>query len=190
MPRKVPAVVEDQLSSVWRIGLIDRGRFNRSNDIGVGNARLRCAGIDSPGDRNSSCRTKIVSLWSMHGHRRSHPYGQERISVMVRLRNAVMVVMLATGLAGCASGHWPSIAHFSIWHCDTCDDFPTPAYGPGYSMMPGTYTGPPSVGSNGSGGPAASTSPAAATGAPAAAAPAAPLAPAGTSTTPPSLPTP
>ena len=65
---------------------------------------------------------------------------------MVRLRNAVMVFVLATGLTGCSSGHWPSIAHWSIWHCDSCDDFPTPAYGPGYSMMPGTYTGPPTLG--------------------------------------------
>jgi hypothetical protein len=36
---------------VWRIGLIDRGRFDRSNDIGVGIAQLRRAGIDSPGYR-------------------------------------------------------------------------------------------------------------------------------------------
>jgi hypothetical protein len=137
---------------------------------------------------NSSCRTKIVSLWSMHGHRRSHPYGQERISVMVRLRNAVMVVMLATGLAGCASGHWPSIAHFSIWHCDTCDDFPTPAYGPGYSMMPGTYTGPPTLNASTPGG-AAGSAPA---GTPVPSTPAgatAPSAPAAT-TTPPTPPTP
>ena len=61
---------------------------------------------------------------------------------MVRRRNVVMVFALATGLAGCSFEHVPSIAHFSPFHCDTCDDFPTPAYGPNYSMMPGTYTGP------------------------------------------------
>ena len=54
---------------------------------------------------------------------------------MVRLRNVVMAVVLGTGLTGCSFGHW------SIWHCDGCDDFPAPAYGPGFSMMPGTYTG-------------------------------------------------
>src|SRR5277367_1996144 len=63
---------------------------------------------------------------------------------MVRLRHAVMAVVLGTGATGCTlSGYQPHVAHYSIWHCDECDDFPTPAYGPGYSMMPGTYTGPP-----------------------------------------------
>jgi hypothetical protein len=81
---------------------------------------------------------------------------------MVRLRNVVMGIVLCTGLAGCSFAHW------SIWHCDTCDDFPTPAYGPGYSMMPGTYTGPPTLNSSGSGGPAGSTPPAAGAAAPAA----------------------
>jgi hypothetical protein len=61
---------------------------------------------------------------------------------MVRLRNAAMAVVLGTGVMGCSFSHHP-IAHYSIWHCDECDDFPTPAYGPGFSMMPGTYTGPP-----------------------------------------------
>ena len=105
---------------------------------------------------------------------------------MVRLRNAVMVVMLATGLAGCASGHWPSIAHFSIWHCDSCDDFPTPAYGPGYSMMPGTYTGPPTLNSGGPAGsaPAGTPVPSSPAGA------AAPSSPAATTTTPPTPPSP
>jgi hypothetical protein len=61
---------------------------------------------------------------------------------MMRLRNAVMAAMLGTSVTGCAlSQH--GIARYSIWHCDDCDDFPTPGYGPGYSMMPGTYTGPP-----------------------------------------------
>ena len=53
---------------------------------------------------------------------------------MVRLRNALMAVVLGTGLAGC------TFAQGSLFHCDSCDDFPAPAYGPGYSMMPGTYT--------------------------------------------------
>ena len=67
---------------------------------------------------------------------------------MVRLRNAVMAVALGTGVMGCTlSGSQTRIAHYSIWHCDECDDFPTPAYGPGYSMMPGSYTRPPAQGS-------------------------------------------
>jgi predicted component of type VI protein secretion system len=60
---------------------------------------------------------------------------------MVRVRHAVMAVVLGTGAMGCALTQSPSnVAHYSIWHCDECDDFPTPAYGPGYSMMPGSYT--------------------------------------------------
>jgi len=55
---------------------------------------------------------------------------------MVRLRNTVMAVVLGTGVMGC------TFSHYSIFHCDECDDFPMPAYGPGFSMMPGTYTGP------------------------------------------------
>jgi len=62
---------------------------------------------------------------------------------MVRFRNAVLAFLLATGLTGCSAfhggGNW--FGHWSIFHCDTCDDFPLPAYGPGYSMAPGTYTG-------------------------------------------------
>ncbi len=69
---------------------------------------------------------------------------------MVRVRHAVMAVALGTGAMGCALTQSPSnVAHYSIWHCDECDDFPTPAYGPGYSMMPGTYTRPPSQNSPG-----------------------------------------
>jgi hypothetical protein len=60
---------------------------------------------------------------------------------MMRVRHAVMAVALGTGAMGCALTQSPSnVAHYSIWHCDECDDFPTPAYGPGYSMMPGSYT--------------------------------------------------
>jgi hypothetical protein len=67
---------------------------------------------------------------------------------MVRLRNALMAVAIGTGVMGCAFAPTPSrVAHYSIWHCDECDDFPTPAYGPGFSMMPGTYTRPPGQGS-------------------------------------------
>jgi hypothetical protein len=63
---------------------------------------------------------------------------------MVRLRHVMMAAALGTGVMGCALSQSPSnIAHYSIWHCDECDDFPLPAYGPGYSMMPGTYTRPP-----------------------------------------------
>jgi hypothetical protein len=89
--------------------------------------------------------------------------GRERISVMLRLRNALMAGTMVTGVMGCGFNQ-ANIAHYSIWHCDECDDFPSPAYGPGYSMMPGTYTGPPprdTAPSNGSAlaGPNAGTAP-------------------------------
>ena len=70
---------------------------------------------------------------------------------MMRLRNGVMAVVLGTGILGCSSSHF-NIAHWSIYHCDECDDFPMPAYGPGFSMAPGTYTnvgGRPSAGTDG-----------------------------------------
>ena len=54
---------------------------------------------------------------------------------MGRLCNRVLILILGTSLCGC------SFAHYSLFHCDACDDFPTPAYGPGFTMMPGTYTG-------------------------------------------------
>ena len=57
--------------------------------------------------------------------------GKGQGCVMVRLRDAVMAVALATGGVGCAT------------FCDECDDFPSPGGPGGYSMMPGTYTGPP-----------------------------------------------
>lgn len=61
---------------------------------------------------------------------------------MVRLRNAVMACVLASGMMGCSvfhgDGNW--VGRWSLFHCDTCDDFPAPAYGPGYSLAPGTYT--------------------------------------------------
>src|SRR5262245_24775046 len=65
---------------------------------------------------------------------------------MVRLRNALMIVALAAGAFGCAhfGGHGHTYEHWSPWHCSECDDFPTPAYGPNGSMLPGTYSGPPS----------------------------------------------
>ncbi len=66
---------------------------------------------------------------------------------MVRLRNALLIVALAAGVFGCAHGdgsHRPwDYAHFSIFHCSECDDFPTPGYGPHGSLMPGTYSGMP-----------------------------------------------
>jgi hypothetical protein len=64
---------------------------------------------------------------------------------MVRLRNAMMIVALAVGAFGCAHGIGSpghDYAHWSIFHCSQCDDFPMPAYGPNYSMMPGSYAGP------------------------------------------------
>jgi hypothetical protein len=66
---------------------------------------------------------------------------------MVKLRIAVATVALCTGVTGCALHNAPSnIAHYSIWHCDECDDFPTPGYGPNFSMVPGSYTQPPAPG--------------------------------------------
>jgi hypothetical protein len=55
---------------------------------------------------------------------------------MVRLRNKAVALVLGASLSGC------SFAHFSPFHCDSCDDFPMPAYGPDFSMTPGSYTGP------------------------------------------------
>ncbi len=57
------------------------------------------------------------------------------------LRNLVTALVLGASATGCSHTH--SIAHWSVFHCDECDDFPTPGYGPGYSMMPGTYAGQP-----------------------------------------------
>ncbi len=62
---------------------------------------------------------------------------------MVRLRNALLAVTLAAGMVGCAHVQVGDYAHWSLFHCSECDDFPTPAYGPNGSMMPGSYTGPP-----------------------------------------------
>jgi hypothetical protein len=77
---------------------------------------------------------------------------------MVRLRNALMIVAMAAGAFGCAQwggtpGHnsgstQSGYAHWSIFHCSQCDDFPTPAYGPNFSMMPGSYSGPASESSS------------------------------------------
>ena len=69
---------------------------------------------------------------------------------MARLRNAVMAVALGAGVMGCSFAHW------SIYHCDECDDFPMPAQGVTNSMMPGTYTGPPPKDMTGASSPAAS----------------------------------
>ena len=67
---------------------------------------------------------------------------------MVRIRNAVMAVALGTGVMGCTlADSQTRIGHYSPWHCDDCDDFPMPAYGPGFSMMPGSYTRPQGQGS-------------------------------------------
>ncbi len=66
---------------------------------------------------------------------------------MVRLRNALLIVGLAAVGFGCSHFHGGSghdYAHWSIFHCTECDDFPAPAYGPGGSMMPGSYSGPES----------------------------------------------
>ncbi len=58
-----------------------------------------------------------------------------RMHKLARLRNLVIAIVLGTGATGCSFAHW------SLFHCDDCDDFPMPGYGPGYTMMPGTYGG-------------------------------------------------
>lgn len=62
---------------------------------------------------------------------------------MAKLRNTVLAVALGVGAMGCSYAHW------SIYHCDECDDFPMPAQSVSSSMMPGTYTGPPPTDSTG-----------------------------------------
>ena len=70
---------------------------------------------------------------------------------MSKLRNTLMAVVLGTGVMGCSFRHW------SIYHCDDCDDFPMPAQGMATSMMPGTYTGPPPQDSRSANSPVIST---------------------------------
>jgi hypothetical protein len=64
-----------------------------------------------------------------------------RLPKPARLWNLVAVLALGTSTTGCSHTQSFSFAHWSLFHCDECDDFPTPGYGPGYSMMPGTYAG-------------------------------------------------
>lgn len=67
---------------------------------------------------------------------------------MVRLRNALVMVAMAAGGFGCShfhGGNGHDYAHWSIFHCSECDDFPAPAYGPGGTMVPGSYAGPEST---------------------------------------------
>ena len=64
---------------------------------------------------------------------------------MVRLRNALMIVALATGaIRLCPRAARPDTTTPTgrSSTAPQCDDFPTPAYGPNYSMMPGSYSGP------------------------------------------------
>jgi hypothetical protein len=76
---------------------------------------------------------------------------------MMKLRNTVMAVALGMGVMGCSFAHW------SIYHCSECDDFPMPAQASNNPMMPGTYTGPPPKDMTGSS-PPATTAPASAPG--------------------------
>ena len=75
---------------------------------------------------------------------------------MARLRNVLIAmaiaVVLGTGAVGCHFAHW------SPFHCDDCDDFPAPAYGPDFSMMPGSYTGLPPADNTRPSGPGAGAS--------------------------------
>lgn len=42
-----------------------------------------------------------------------------------------LILVVGVGLAGC------------VTFCDDCDDFPSPGGPGGYSLLPGSYTGPP-----------------------------------------------
>ena len=100
---------------------------------------------------------------------------------MASLRTTVIVMALSAGVSGCSFAHW------SPFHCDSCDDFPTPTYGPGNSMMPGTYTGPPPRDTADAGPERTTPPPSAGTAAPGGAAPTQPEGPA---STPPAVPGP
>ena len=110
------------------------------SDIGlVSSMRLACtfdSSSDSP-DADDSSKWESTGAWLSPEASKT---GTERISVMLRLRNALIAAAMGTGMAGCALSN-TNVAHYSIWHCDECDDFPSPAYGPDFSLMPGTYTG-------------------------------------------------
>ena len=62
---------------------------------------------------------------------------------MVRLRNAVMAFVLATGLTGCSGlhgeGNWLVTGRHGTATLATT--FPSPAYGPNYSLAPGSLHG-------------------------------------------------
>jgi hypothetical protein len=49
---------------------------------------------------------------------------------MVKLRDAFLSIALVVGGTGC------------VTFCDECDDFPSPGGPRGYSLMPGSYSGP------------------------------------------------
>jgi hypothetical protein len=68
---------------------------------------------------------------------------------LARLRNIIAAIAIGANSMGCSFAH-NGFAHWSLFHCDECDDFPTPGYGPGYSMMPGSYAGPAPGQSDGS----------------------------------------
>ncbi len=93
---------------------------------------------------------------------RSNPYanldadgigtGSERILSMARIRNLLVATLLGMGSTGC------SYEHLSIFHCSECDNFPLPG-AMSTSMMPGTYTGPPSRDYYGTSEPMTATTP-------------------------------
>ena len=83
------------------------------------------------------CHAGTIVRKSIAGLRRSGRNRNGKDFCMARLRNAMMAVLLGTCVMGCSFAHW------SPFHCDDCDDFPAPAHGPDFSMMPGSYTGQP-----------------------------------------------
>ena len=122
-------------------------RLDRGGDAGrcflqILRRENRASGMETSGQAGDG------EIWIGAGRKRpslvlTNLLGKGQGYVMVRLRDAVMAIALATGGVGCAT------------FCDECDDFPSPGGPGGYSMMPGTYTGPPAEMSSTTGGPAA-----------------------------------
>src|SRR5262245_43022287 len=93
-------------------------KANRRNELGAGMARRRRAGrrrLDRrshPGDGRWRVDGRLFEL-SSEPTRNGKDFG------MVRLRNALMALMLATAVVGCAHNH--GYARWSIFHCTECD---------------------------------------------------------------------
>jgi hypothetical protein len=109
-------LVEDQIGSMDRGSLVD----DRYESTGVG--------VKPTGSNFQRLRAD-----SRKGCRDPERPGKGKDLVMVRIRDVALAVALATSGIGC------------VMFCDECDDFPFPGGpggSPGYSMIPGSYTGP------------------------------------------------